>query len=185
MAAEHPPYQENDTDAFAGPTHVLHSGGDGPHEVDLDMRDCDVVLTITVDSTHSRLLHLQNVRAETVAAARSAVNESLNRLRSADDRNGAFHPERWAHTMLEAWDEVHTGLRDHIEARAEELGLRFKWEHGGFSRETMRNTFSQPRYKVRVCKYGAVELTTGTRGVPPKRLRVPPEVERSVGNQDH
>lgn len=33
--------------------------------------------------------------------------------------------------MRGACDEVHEGLRDHIEENAKELGLSFKWQHGG------------------------------------------------------
>lgn len=44
------------------------------------------------------------VRADTFSAARSAVDDSLKDLKSADDRKGAVNPERWAHTMLEAYD---------------------------------------------------------------------------------
>lgn len=184
MTAEHPPYHENDTDPFTSPIHVLVGTGGGPDEVDLDMRDCDIVLTVKADGTTLRVLHLQDVHTDTVLAARSAVDDFLTELKSADGRNGDVHPERWAHTMLEAHDEVHEGMRDHIEARAEELSLPFKWQHGGVSRDTMRRTFSQPKFRVRVFNDGQVELATGTHGLRPTRVPVPPAVLRSVGNRE-
>lgn len=184
MASEKPRYHENDTDPFSSPTHILVNSADGPRLIDLDMRDRDVVFLHRADHTALRLLHLQNVRDDTIAAARSAVDDFLNELKLEDDRKGYVYPWRPARTMSEAWDEVHIGLCEYIEAKVEELGFKFvEWEHGGFSRETMRNTSNQPRYQVRICEDGAEELTTGTRGVPTRRKRIPPEAQESGSNQ--
>lgn len=184
MASEKPRYHENDTDPFSSPIHVLVNSADGPRDIDLDMRDRDVVFLHRADHTAIRLLHLQNVRPDTVAAARSAVDDFLNELKLADDHKGYVYPWRPARTMSEAWDEVHIGLCEYIEAKVEELGLHFEWMHGGFSRETMRNTFNQPRYQVRICEDGAEKLTTGTRGVPTRCKRIPPEVQEGVSTQE-
>lgn len=182
MSSENPRYHENDTDPFSSPIHVLVNSDDGPREVDLDMRDRDVVFLHRADHTKLRLLHLQNVREDTVAAARSAVDDFLNELKLADERKRYVYPWRPAHTMLEAYDEVHTGLRDYIEAKVEELGLEFEWREGEFSREMMRTCFNQLKYKVRICEDGAEELTTGTRGVPTRWKRIPPEAQESGNN---
>lgn len=117
-AAEHQPYHENDTDPFVGPIHVLISTGGGPDEVDLDMCDRDVVSMVKADCTTLRLLHLQNVRADMVAVARTAFEDFLNELKLDDDRKGAA-PREVAHTMLDAYGEVHEGLRDHIEEKGQ------------------------------------------------------------------
>lgn len=58
------------------------------------MRDRDVVLAVKADGTTLLLLHLPNVRADTVTAARSAVDDFLNQLKSPDDRKGTAHSER-------------------------------------------------------------------------------------------
>lgn len=182
MATELPPYHEHDTDPFAGPVHVLVNTGGGPDEVDLDFRDRDVVVRLSLDHTTVRVLHLQNVRADTVAEARAAVDDFLARVKLADDRRGNVWPGREAHTMSEAYEEVHPALCDYVEEKAKELGVPADWSHGGFSRDTMRNTFSQPRYRVRICEDGAVELTTGTRGVPTRCKRGPAEVKADGWN---
>lgn len=165
MASADTRYSDNDTGPFAGPMHELVYGGPGPQEVDVDMRDRDVMFNVQVNSKTIRLLHLQNVRTDTVAAARSAIDTFLSQLKSTDDRE-EVHPERTAHTMLEDFDEVHLDLRDYLEERAEELGLRFKWQRGGFPRDTLRHARSQPKYHVRFCENGSVQRTTGSRGVP-------------------
>lgn len=165
MASEDTRYSDNDTGPFAGLTHELIHGGPGPQEVDIDMRDRDVMVNIWVDRKTVRLLHLQNVREDTTEAARSAVDGFLNQLKAADDREGA-QPERAGHTMLESFTPVHSDLCDYLKTRAEEMGLRFKWEHGGFPRESFRRACSQPKYLVRFNEDGSLNRITGTRGVP-------------------
>lgn len=184
MASENPRYHENDTDPFSSSTHVLFNSADGPREVDLDMRDRDVVFTHREDHTAIRLLHLQNVREDTVAAAQSAVDDFLNELKLSDERKSYVYPWRPARTMSEAWDEVHIGLCEYIEAKVEELGLDFNWAHGGFSRETMRNCFNQPIFKMRICEDGAEELTTGANGVRTRCKRSSPEVQGGESTQE-
>jgi hypothetical protein len=182
MASEDTRYSDNDTGPFAGPTHELVYGGPGPQEVDIDMRDRDVMLNVRVDGRTIRLLHLQNVREDTVVAARNAVDSFLDQLKAIDDREGA-HPERSGHTMLEDFTQVHLDLRDYIEARAEELGFRFDWERGGFPRESFRHACSQPKYLVRFCQDGSTEQITGTRGVPYPKPRGPTQGGESSGNK--
>lgn len=165
MASEDTTYSDNDTGPFAGPTHELIFGGPGPQEVDVDMRDTDVMVNVWVDRNTVRLLHLQNVREDTIDAARKAVDSFLDQLKAVDDREGT-HPERAGHTMLEDFTQAHSDLRDYLEKRADELGLRFKWSHGGFPRQALRPALSQPRYYVRLCEDGDLETRTGSRGLP-------------------
>lgn len=182
MTSELPRYHEHDTDPFAGPIYILVNTGGGPDDVDLDFRDRDVVVALSLDHTTFHLLHMHNVRPDTVAAARAAVDDFLHQVKLADDRRGTVWPEREAHTMSEAYEDVHPELCDYIGEKTKELGLPFDWLHRGFSRDTMRNTFSQPRYRVRMCEDGAVELTTGTRGVPTRCKRGPAEVQADGWN---
>lgn len=51
------------------------------------MRDRDVVFLHRVGHTALRLLHLQNVRDDTIAAARRAVDDFLNELKLEDERS--------------------------------------------------------------------------------------------------
>lgn len=108
-------------DPFASLIYVLTSNGVGPQEIDLDMRDRDKVLTHRrVGTAAIRVLHLQDVRDDTVETTRNAVGDFFSELWLADDHKGAIHPERSAHTMLDAYDEVEvlTGLPDDIETTA-------------------------------------------------------------------
>lgn len=162
LAASRPRHNDMDDGPFASQTHVLNHGGPGPRSVDVDPRDRDVVINIRETLDAVRLLHLQNVRADTLAAAERALDEYLDTVApAAPDAD-----PRPAHTMVERWDEVHLGLRDRLEKSADERGLGLDWEHDAFPRDSFRETCSQPRYLVRFCDDGTVERTVGTRGVP-------------------
>lgn len=178
MADEDTRYSDNDTGPFAATTHELSGSGPGPREVDLDMRDTDVVLDLWVGSGTVRLLHLQNVRDDTAAAARAAVDVFLEGLKATDDDRhrceGVPHPARRnGSTMIESFTEAHSDLRDYIEARAEGLGLNVSWGRGGYPRRAMRPACSQPRYSVRFCDDMTVETRTGSRGVTYPKPRGP------------
>lgn len=176
-AGEDTRYSDNDTGPFAATTHELHGSGPGPREVDLDMRDTDVVLNVFVDRGTVRLLHLQNVRDDTAAAARAAADAFLGDLKAADDdrhrRGGVPHPDRSGHTMLESFTGAHSDLRGYVEAQAGKLGLSLRWSGGGFPRESFRRACSQPKYLVRFCDDGSVDRITGSRGVPYPKPRGP------------
>lgn len=127
-------------DPFASLIHVLIPNGVGPHEVDLDMRDHYVVLKHRIDNTAIRVLHLQNVRDDTVAMTRTTVDDFRNELKLTDGHNGAVHPEMSAHTMLDAYDEVEvypadpTILRRRSRSLAADCG-----SHGSCQKLTFRD----------------------------------------------
>lgn len=78
-------------DPFASLKYVLTSNGVGPHELDLDIRDRDVVLKHRrVGTAAIRVLHLRNVRDDTVETTRNAVDDFFNELWVADDHKGAI-----------------------------------------------------------------------------------------------
>ncbi|KZV83010.1 hypothetical protein EXIGLDRAFT_729046 [Exidia glandulosa HHB12029] len=159
LAASRPRHNDMDDGPFASQVHVLQRDGPGPRRVDVDPRDRDVVINIKERPDTVRVLHLQNVRADTLHAAERALDEFL----AAVPHGGT---SRTAHTMVERNDEVHLGLRDRLEARAEELGLDLDWDHDAFPRDSLRRSCSQPRYLLCFCDDGTLERTVGTRGVP-------------------
>ncbi|KAJ3522063.1 hypothetical protein NM208_g13018 [Fusarium decemcellulare] len=121
MAANRPRY--DDTGPFASLTHQLVCGGPGPQEHDFRMRDTDVTLVVEADSRTLRLLHLQNVRTDTIAEARAAVDDFLDQLDATD------HPKRIERTVFENFDKVRQGLRNIVSlARGEVENLRDELE---------------------------------------------------------
>ncbi|KAF5009867.1 hypothetical protein FDECE_3940 [Fusarium decemcellulare] len=117
MAAERP--RRDDTGPFASLTYQLVFGGPGPQEHDFRMRDRDVTLVVEAGRRTLRLLHLQNVRTDTIAEARAAVDDFLEQLDATD------HPKRIERTVFENFDKVRQGLRNVVSlARSDVEDLR-------------------------------------------------------------
>lgn len=169
LAASRPELNDSDTGPFASQTIDFRRDGPGPRELELDPQDRDIIVSIRVADDTSRLLHLANVRTDTVNEARRAVDEFLDTIEALpkysdrDDGEKEPVPKRKAHTMIEDFDDVHSGVRDYLVAGARQRGLQISWDHGGFPRETFRETFNQPRYGVSWREDGALLTKTGTR----------------------
>lgn len=173
LAASRPEGNDSDTAPFASQTIEFRRGGPGPRELELDPRDRDVTVSLRIADDTVRLLHLANVRTDNVDEARHAVDAFLDTIEvlpkySAGGGGGVdgereLVPKREAHTMIEDFDDVHTGLRDYLVAGARQRGLRIRWDHGGFPRKTFRQTFNQPRYGVCWHEDGTFLTKTGTR----------------------
>lgn len=130
MTAERPRY--DDDGLFASLTHEVRHGGPGPQEHDFHMRDRDVTLVIETTRRSLRLLHLQNVRADTIAAARTAVDCFLDQLEPTG------YPKRAEHTVFKNFDKVRQELRDYVRtARAdvEELNDQLEWVDDAFPKK--------------------------------------------------
>jgi hypothetical protein len=69
----------NDVGVFASVTYSLARVGlDDPRDVNLKMNDRDMLLNIELDKDHTRVLHLQYVREDTLAKAKIAADEFLD-----------------------------------------------------------------------------------------------------------
>ncbi|KAG8158318.1 hypothetical protein KVR01_012079 [Diaporthe batatas] len=86
--SEGTPLSDNHTGPCGAPTHEPIRGGPGPQEADSEMRDHDVMVTVWVDRKAVRLLHLIDVREETVEAGHIAADGFLGQLKAVDDREG-------------------------------------------------------------------------------------------------
>lgn len=125
MVTERP--RHDDTGPFASLVHELVHGGPGPQVHDFKMRDTDVVLVIEAAKGTYRLLHLQNVRADTIVEARAAVDNFIDQLDPSD------HPERIERTVFENFDKVCQQLREHVgaaKADVEDLWNELDWVEG-------------------------------------------------------
>ncbi|KAK7224840.1 hypothetical protein V2G26_012843 [Clonostachys chloroleuca] len=100
MAEERPPYHDNDVGPFASVEYTLALKGSSPKELDLKLRDRDVLLVIELDNTNARALHLQNARQDTLTEAQYAVNKFLDRLEPLEDSNSGY-------TVFQMFDRVH------------------------------------------------------------------------------
>ncbi|CAG9972460.1 unnamed protein product [Clonostachys byssicola] len=100
---EYPPYyHDNDVGPFSSVTYSLTPDGPGLHELDLKLRDRDVVLMIEGDDEDKtvRILHLYNVREDTLAEAKTAVDGLLGQVKplGGGDNTG--------HTVFRMFDKV-------------------------------------------------------------------------------
>lgn len=169
LAASRPPLNDSDTGPFASQTIDFRRGGPGPRELELDPQDRDIIVSVRVADDTARLLHLANVRTDNVDEARRAVDgfldtiEVLPKYSTGGDSEKELVPKRRANTLIEGFDDVHSDVRDYLVAGARERGLRIRWDHGGFPRDTFRETFNHPRYGVSWREDGALLTKTGTR----------------------
>jgi hypothetical protein len=163
-------YSDNDTGPFASQMHELVPPQEVP--LDIDMRDRDVIVDVWVNPKMVRLLHLQNVRDDTAAEARKAVDGFLEDLKAMEGCEGD-HSKRVGVTTIEDFTQAHLDLREHIEARSDELGLGIQWAQYGFPRDMFRRACSQPKYIVHWVDDECVKRITGTRGLPYPEPRGP------------
>lgn len=99
--------RHDDTGPFAGLTYKLIHGGPGPQNHDFHMRDRDVTLVVEGTSSTLCLLHLQNVRVDTVVTAQAAVDDFLDQLEPTA-------PKRPEQTVFQNFDKVRQGLRKYV-----------------------------------------------------------------------
>ncbi|VUC29376.1 unnamed protein product [Clonostachys rosea] len=92
-------FHDNDVGPFASVEYTLAHGGPGLQELDLKLRDRDVLLVVELDRTNARALHLHNVRADTLTEAKSAVDKFLNQLEPLNSTNSG-------HTVFQMFDRV-------------------------------------------------------------------------------
>ncbi|CAI6089709.1 unnamed protein product [Clonostachys chloroleuca] len=118
-------YRADDVGPFAVLKHTIVYGSSGLQKVDLDIHDTDVVFDYFLGSQTLKILHLQNVRAETLEMAQSAVEEFLAELRAIDKSNNES-PRRRGHIYAEIFDTAHGDLANYIRAHTKEHCPRFK-----------------------------------------------------------
>ncbi|CAH0025865.1 unnamed protein product [Clonostachys rhizophaga] len=99
MAEERPPYHDNDVGPFASVEYTLAREGSSPKELDLKLRDRNVLLVVELDDTNARALHLQNARQDTLTEAQYAVDKFLDRLAPLENSNSG-------HTVFQMFDRV-------------------------------------------------------------------------------
>lgn len=100
---EYPPYfHDNDVGPFSSVTYSLTPDGPGLHELDLKLRDRDVVLMVEGDDDDKtvRILHLYNVREDTLAEAKTAVDGLLGQVKPLDGGDNT------GHTVFKMFDKV-------------------------------------------------------------------------------
>ncbi|CAH0057667.1 unnamed protein product [Clonostachys solani] len=113
MAAEHP--RHDDTGPFASLTQELAYNGSGPQEHDFRMHDTDVVLMVEGASRNLHLLHLQNVRADTVSGAKAAVDDFLRYLEPT------AQSKRVEKTVFRNFSKVRQELQKYVTAAQDEV----------------------------------------------------------------
>ncbi|VUC30074.1 unnamed protein product [Clonostachys rosea] len=82
----------NDVDVFASVTYLLARDSLDLRDVELKMNDRDVLLNIKIDNDHTRVLHLQHVREDTLAEAKIAADEFLDQHKPlGGPQNTVYH----------------------------------------------------------------------------------------------
>ncbi|CAI6092000.1 unnamed protein product [Clonostachys chloroleuca] len=123
---EYPPYfHDNDVGPFSSVTYSLTPDGPGLHELDLKLRDRDVVLMVEGDDDDKtvRILHLYNVREDTLAEAKTAVDGLLGQVKplSGGDNTG--------HTVFKMFDKVFYEIKSPVACLLEDANdLELKLE---------------------------------------------------------
>uniref|UniRef100_A0A8H7TVT8 Uncharacterized protein n=1 Tax=Bionectria ochroleuca TaxID=29856 RepID=A0A8H7TVT8_BIOOC len=160
-------YRADDIGPFAILKHTIVYGGPGPQKVDLDIHDTDVVFDYFLSTHTLKILHLQNVRADTLAMAQSAVEDFLNELRSID-KSSNKSPRRRGDIYAEIFDTAHGDLANYIRAQTKEHGPRFKWYGGTFPRVRLRNSFNKPNLVLGFDDEGRFDRLIGSHTVKPR-----------------
>ncbi|CAH0043673.1 unnamed protein product [Clonostachys solani] len=154
---------DNDDGPFKSSSYTLVFGGHGRKSVRVDTGDRDIILCVSVNETLTRLLHLQNVREDTVEEAKASITQLLDELKSQDERNDERH-ERPGYLKVEhVIDESHEAVRQFLFAEAKQRSLGITWDEGGYSRSTLRRLYYQLWFKVRVLSDGSWSTDSGTR----------------------
>ncbi|CAI6094801.1 unnamed protein product [Clonostachys chloroleuca] len=129
MAADRP--RHDDTGPFASLTQELSYGGSGPQEHNFRMHDTDVVLMVEGASHNLHLLHLQNVRADTVSATKAAVDDFLGHLEPTAQN------KRVEKTVFQNFSKIHQELSRYVasaQAEVEDLRDQLEWVDDTFPR---------------------------------------------------
>lgn len=156
-------YQYNDIGPFKSILHTLVLSGPGKKKVKIDMRDCDIMIGANLDESTVRLLHLRNVREDTVTEAKTAIQQLLDELKARDDSTGSPLTRSGCIDREHVDDEVHEGVRKFLYTQAEERGLDFDWDESGYSRWGLRSCGDQTYFTCRWRKTGYWETGGGTR----------------------
>ncbi|CAH0058141.1 unnamed protein product [Clonostachys solani] len=100
----------NDVGPFASATHAAAHGNGGadPDSVDVEIQDRDVLLAIEDDKHHVRILHLQNVREDTLPAAKTAADTFLDQIKPLDS------DQQPAGTVFQMFDIVYKDMSHHL-----------------------------------------------------------------------
>ncbi|CAI6099828.1 unnamed protein product [Clonostachys chloroleuca] len=82
---------DNDQGPFKSSSYTLVFGGPGRKSVRIDTGDRDIITCVSADETATRLLHLRNVRDDTVEEAKAAITQLLDELKSQDESRDERH----------------------------------------------------------------------------------------------
>ncbi|KAK7218882.1 hypothetical protein V2G26_006885 [Clonostachys chloroleuca] len=171
-------YRADYVGPFAVLKHTIVYGSSGLQKVDLDIHDTDVVFDYFLGSQTLKILHLQNVRAETLEMAQSAVEEFLAELRAIDKSNNES-PRGRGDIYAEIFDTAHGDLANYIRAQTKEHCPRFKWYGGTFPRVRLRNSFSKPNLVLGFDDEPRFDRFFGSHTVTPRVSQNTPDGESS------
>lgn len=99
--------------SFASTTYSLARGGSDPPELRLERKDFvdgDIIISIEITEDQMRVLHLKNVRDDTLKEAKATVNGFLDQIEPLGEGNGT------AGTVFEMFDRVYADMDDQVVA---------------------------------------------------------------------
>lgn len=154
---------DNDQGPFKSSSYTLVFGGPGRKSVRVDTGDRDIIICVSADETATRLLHLQNVRDDTVEEAKVAITQLLDELKSQDESRDERHLRPGYLKVEHGIDESHEHVRQFLFAEAKKRRLGITWDEGGYSRLMLRRLYYQLWFKIRVLSDGSWMTDSGTR----------------------
>ncbi|CAG9982453.1 unnamed protein product [Clonostachys byssicola] len=154
---------DNDEGPFKSSSYTLIFRGSGRKSVRVDTGDRDIILCVSADETATRLLHLQNVRNDTVDEAKAAIAQLLDELKSQDVSRNERHLRPGYLKVEHVIDDSHEAVRQFLFTEAKKRSLGITWDEGGYSRSTLRRLYYQLWFKVRVLSDGSWMTDSGTR----------------------
>ncbi|CAH0015292.1 unnamed protein product, partial [Clonostachys rhizophaga] len=103
----------DDLSSFASITYSLARGGSNPPKLRTkreDFVDGDIIISIEITKDQMRVLHLKNVREDTLKEAKTTVNGFLDQIEPLCDGNGT------GGTVFEMFDRVYADMDDQVVA---------------------------------------------------------------------
>lgn len=176
-----PLYLENEQRPFESHKYILVKGTDR-QKIELDVRDTDMVLVVDVYRRTVHILHLHHVRAETSAAAQTAIEDFLDQLKLLHDQKSIKSRREFVISGC-AFDECHDNLNDFVTMQAKERGLHFDWADHSWPRELYRGSWKQPGYIVSFSKDGTSKVKSWNRPVLPETERALPDADGRIHNR--
>lgn len=139
-------YHKNDFGPFST-SHMLVLDVPSQPKIKLNVCDRDIVLCVAVNKLTIHLLHLRNVRDDTVYMAWGAIQKFLKELKALNHASD----KGWGFIVLHVDEvhDVHEDIRQLILAEAKKCGFLYHWSGTAYLRPKLRESNEQIYFTLR------------------------------------